>query len=216
MRSVSPQLDAVLEGDESRRSSRASFEGTELTSSADAKPTLNLLPAVEEDVKFGRRNSDDTDSEHEDETGFFAFAERQLEEQKKVAEMQQLAVPKRSKTMSFLAAGFGKRKSTAGDLSESASPGSVSRSATSPQLLGLPPTGPKRSSTLLAPSSSVGGANRLSRLVPGQRSSTMLAEPLSPRVALSPTMYSAGDIQAAAGKIEDEESRRLSEAVFMF
>jgi hypothetical protein len=52
--------------------------------------------------------------------------------------------------------------------------------------------------------------------MPGQRASTLLAEPVSQREALSPTMYTAGDIQLATGEIEDDESRRLSEAVFMF
>ena len=40
--------------------------------------------------------------------------------------------------------------------------------------------------------------------------------PAETRMAVSPTMYSASDIHAATEKIEDEESKRLSEAVFMF
>ena len=55
-----------------------------------------------------------------------------------------------------------------------------------------------------------------SRLMPSQGSSTLLAEPLSPREAVSPTIYTAGDIQAAAGAIQDDESRRLCEAAVMF
>ncbi|KZT00223.1 uncharacterized protein LAESUDRAFT_562110 [Laetiporus sulphureus 93-53] len=38
---------------------------------------------------------------------------------------------------------------------------------------------------------------------------------LRPRQALSPTIYDRGSILAEAGRIEDEESRRLSEAVFL-
>lgn len=114
MRSVSPKLDAVLEGDESQRSSRASVDGD--------KPPLSPLPVLEETVKFGKKSMDeDSESEHEDECGFYAFAERQLVEDKKVAEARQLEVPKRSKTMSFLNVGFGKRKSTVGDAPPSVS-----------------------------------------------------------------------------------------------
>ncbi|CAE7153461.1 unnamed protein product [Rhizoctonia solani] len=202
MRSVSPKLDAVLEGDESRRSSKASIEGTERS---DDKPA-STLPLIEEDAMFGKKDSEDSG---ENECGFYAFAERQMEEDKKELEARQENAPKRSKTMSFLNIGFGKRKSTMGELPQSP-PDSMPRSATSSRLLGLPASGPKRSSTLMAPSP---GA---SRLLPSQRSSTLLAEPLSPREALSPTMYTAGDIQLAAGNIEDDESRRLSEAAFMF
>ncbi|CAE6427268.1 unnamed protein product [Rhizoctonia solani] len=209
MRSVSPKLDAVLEGDESRRSSKASFEATELNLNPEDK---SALPLIEEDATFGKKGSgDDSESEHEDECGFYAFAERQLEEDKKVIEARQASAPKRSKTMSFLNVGFGKRKSTMGE--PQSPPSSVPRSSTSSRLLALPASGPKRSSTLMAPSA---GGNRISRLMPSQRSSTLLAEPLSPREAVSPTMYTAGDIQSEAGKIEDEESRRLCEAAFMF
>jgi len=225
MRSASPRLDAVMEGDESRRSSRASIEGFERKPS----PEANVLPVVEESVTpavaeivplpvvevvaFGQQSGDDTESsEHEHEAGFFAFAERQMVEEKKASDARQLDVPKRSKTMSFL--GFGKRKSAVVDCTQTpTSTSSVPRSATSSRLLGLPPAAPKRSSTLATPAPA---SNRTSRLVSGQRSSTLLAEPLSPRIALSPTMYSIGDIHTETGKIEDDESRRLSEAVFMF
>ncbi|KAG8794993.1 hypothetical protein FRC12_019320 [Ceratobasidium sp. 428] len=205
MRSTSPGLDAVLEGDESRRSSKTSIEGLERKGSPELKQPLSPLPVVEEVTTFGSKRDDDTDSQHEDEDGFFAFAEQQLEKDRKAAEVRQLEVPKRSKTMSFLG-GFGKRKSTVGD----PRPMSPPAAASSGGLLGLPTQGPKRSSTLLPESS-----NRISRLMPAQRSSTMmtLAEP---RVALSPTMYTVGDIHTETGKIEDDESRRLSEAVFMF
>ncbi|KAH7341844.1 hypothetical protein B0J17DRAFT_715008 [Rhizoctonia solani] len=112
MRSVSPKLDAVLEGDESRRSSKASFEATELNLNTEDKPAL---PLIEENATFGKKDGGDSESEHEDECGFYAYAERQLEEDKKEAEARQASVPKRSKTMSFLNVGFGKRKSTVGD-----------------------------------------------------------------------------------------------------
>ncbi|KAF8688989.1 hypothetical protein RHS03_09215, partial [Rhizoctonia solani] len=207
MRSVSPKLDAVQEGDESRRSSKASFEAGELNVNPEDKP-MGALPLIEENATFGKRNDGDSESEHEDECGFYAFAERQLEEDKRATD----AKPKRSKTMSFLNVGFGKRKSAIGE-PQSPPSTSVSRSATSSRLLALPAAGPKRSSTLMAPPP---GGNRISRLVPTQRSSTLLAEPLSPREAVSPIMYTAGDIQSEAGKIEDEESRRLCEAAFMF
>ncbi|CAE6436221.1 unnamed protein product [Rhizoctonia solani] len=203
MRSVSPKLDAVLEGDESRRNSKASFEATELNRSSEDRPA-SALPLIEEDAAFGKKRCDDSESEHEDECGFYAFAERQMEEGKKAP---QASAPKRSKTMSFLNVGFGKRKSAIGEL-----PQSPPRSSTSSRLLGLPVSGPKRSSTLMAPS----GGDRISRLIPTQRSSTLLAEPLSPREAVSPIMYTAGDIQTAAGAVEDDESRRLCEAAFMF
>ncbi|CAE6535957.1 unnamed protein product [Rhizoctonia solani] len=206
MRSVSPKLDAVHEGDETRRSSKASLEVKELDPSSEDEPT-SPLALIEESVTFGKKGDDDSESEHEDECGFFAFAERQMEEEKKVAETLQANAPKRSKTMSFLSVGFGKRKSAIGELP------SVPRSSTSSRLLGLPGSGPKRSSTLIAPSA---GGDRLSRLMPGQRSSTLMAEPPSPREAVSPTIYTAGDIQSEAGKIEDDESRRLCEAAFMF
>ncbi|KAG8737023.1 hypothetical protein FRC10_008649 [Ceratobasidium sp. 414] len=207
MRSTSPGLDAVLEGDESRRS-RASIEELERKGSPEPKQPLSPLPIVEHATTFGQKRGDDTESEHEDEDGFFAFAEHRLvEEERKAAETRQLEVPKRSKTMSFLGVGFGKRKSTVGD-PRPMSP-AMTRSATSGGLLSLPTPAPKRSSTLEV------SPNRLSRLMPGQRSSTMM--PLAePRVALSPTMYSIGDIHTETGKIEDDESRRLSEAVFMF
>ncbi|QRW17870.1 hypothetical protein RhiXN_02794 [Rhizoctonia solani] len=207
MRSVSPKLDAVQEGDESRRSSKASFEAGELNVNPEDKP-MGALPLIEENATFGKRSDGDSESEHEDECGFYAFAERQLEEDKRATD----AKPKRSKTMSFLNVGFGKRKSAIGE-PQSPPSTSVSRSATSSRLLALPAAGPKRSSTLMAPPP---GGNRISRLVPTQRSSTLLAEPLSPREAVSPIMYTAGDIQSEAGKIEDEESRRLCEAAFMF
>ncbi|KDN50555.1 hypothetical protein RSAG8_01053, partial [Rhizoctonia solani AG-8 WAC10335] len=209
MRSVSPKLDAVLEGEESRRSSKASFEATALNPSSEDKPASDL-PLIEEDVAFGKKGSDGSESEHEDQCGFYAFAERQLGEDKKV--LDQASAPKRSKTMSFLNVGFGKRKSAIGDLPQSP-PSPVPRSATSSRLLGLPASGPKRSSTLMAPLS---GGSRVSRLISSQRSSTLLAGPLSPREAVCPTIYTAGDIQTAAGEIEDEESRRLCEAAFMF
>ncbi|KAG9087269.1 hypothetical protein FS749_003036 [Ceratobasidium sp. UAMH 11750] len=207
MRSTSPGLDAVLEGDESRRSPRASIE-LERKDSPEPKQPLSPLPIIEQVTTFGQKRGDDTDSEHEDEAGFFAFAEQRLEkEERMAAEARQLEVPKRSKTMSFLGVGFGKRKSTVSD-PRPMSP-AMARSATSSGLLGLPASTPKRSSTLEV------SPNRFSRLVPGQRSSTMmtLAEPRTP---LSPTMYTVGDIHAETGKIEDDESRRLSEAAFMF
>ncbi|CAE6461908.1 unnamed protein product [Rhizoctonia solani] len=203
MRSVSPKLDAVLEGDESRGSSKASLEAAE--ASSEDKPA-SALPLIEEDATFGKKSSDDSESEDEDECGFYAFAERQIVEDKKALDARQANTPKRSKTMSFLNVGFGKRKSAIGEL-----PQSPPRSSTSSRLLGLPVPGPKRSSTLMAPS----GDDRTSRLM-GQRSSTLLAEPLSPREAVSPMIYTAGDIQSAAGEIEDDESRRLCEAAFLF
>ncbi|KAF8754145.1 hypothetical protein RHS01_06242 [Rhizoctonia solani] len=183
MRSVSPKLDAVQEGDESRRSSKASFEAGELNVNPEDKP-MGALPLIEENATFGKRSDGDSESEHEDECGFYAFAERQLEEDKRATD----AKPKRSKTMSFLNVGFGKRKSAIGE-PQSPPSTSVSRSATSSRLLALPAAGPKRSSTLMAPPP---GGNRISRLVPTQRSSTLLAEPLSPREAVSPIMYTAG------------------------
>ncbi|CAE6411053.1 unnamed protein product [Rhizoctonia solani] len=213
MGSASPKLDAVQEGDESRRSSKASFEATELNLGSEDKPT-GTLPSIEENSMFGKKAEDDSESEHEDECGFYAFAERQLVEDKKASDAKQANTPKRSKTMSFLNVGFGKRKGAIGEPPQSPpAPSSVSRSATSSRLLALPAAGPKRSSTLMAPPP---GGNRISRLMPAQRSSTLLAEPLSPREAVSPTMYTAGDIQSEAGKIEDDESRRLCEAAFLF
>ncbi|KAJ1307458.1 hypothetical protein OPQ81_001558 [Rhizoctonia solani] len=211
MRSVSPKLDAVLEGDESRRNSKASLEATEPKLSSEDE-SENTLPLIEEDVTFGKKGDDDSETEHEDECGFYAFAERQMEEDKKVSEARQASAPKRSKTMSFLNVGFGKRKNAVPE--PQSSPGSVPRSATSSRLLGLPASGPKRSSTLMTPPA--GGNARISRLMPTQRSSTLLAEPPTQREAVSPTIYTAGDIQSEAGKIEDDESRRLCEAAFMF
>ncbi|CAE6352069.1 unnamed protein product [Rhizoctonia solani] len=212
MRSVSPKLDAVQEGDESRRNSKASLEATELNVNSEDKST-GALPLIEENVTFGKKTNDDSESEQEDECGFYSFAERQLVEDKKAADAKQANAPKRSKTMSFLNVGFGKRKSAIGEPQSPPVPSSVSRSATSSRLLALPAEGPKRSSTLMAPPP---GGNRISRLMPTQRSSTLLAEPLSPREAVSPVMYTAGDIQSEAGKIEDDESRRLCEAAFLF
>ncbi|KAL5634991.1 hypothetical protein ACGC1H_002881 [Rhizoctonia solani] len=117
MRSVSPKLDSVLEGDESRRNSKVSFDATELSRSSEDEPA-SALPLVEEDVAFGKKSSDESESEHEDECGFYAFAERQMEEGKKAS---QASAPKRSKTMSFLNVGFGKRKSAIGELPQSVS-----------------------------------------------------------------------------------------------
>ncbi|QRW03615.1 hypothetical protein RhiLY_02614 [Ceratobasidium sp. AG-Ba] len=207
MRSTSPGLDAVLEGDESRRSSKASIEGFERKAGTETAQPLSPLPVLEEDTTFGRKGSEDTETEPEDADGFFAFAEQQLERERKVAEARQLDAPKRSKTISFLS--FGKRKSTLAD----PMPMPTSRSATPSGLLSPPLPTPKRSSTLAASASD--SSNRVSRLLPGQRSSTMMPA-AEPRVALSPTMYTVGDIHTETGKIEDEESRRLSEAVFMF
>ncbi|KAG9091031.1 hypothetical protein FRC07_011948, partial [Ceratobasidium sp. 392] len=115
MRSTSPGLDAVLEGDEGRRNPETSIDEVKLE--PELKQPLSPLPVVEEVTTFGSpKRGDDTDGDHEDETdGFFAFAEQQMEKERKVAETRQLDVPKRSKTMSFLGVGFGKRKSTMGD-----------------------------------------------------------------------------------------------------
>lgn len=209
MRSTSPGLDAVIEGDESRRSSRASVDDLQRKASPDVIQPSSTLPIVEEVTTFGRKSGDGTDTNHEDEDGFFAFAEQQLERQRREVEARQSEAPKRSKTISFLS--FGKRKNAMGDSAAVPMP-PLPRSTTPSGLLSPPLPTPKRSSTLAAPPES---STRISRLMPGQRSSTSLT-PVEPRVAVSPTIYSVGEIHAETGKIEDEESRRLSEAVFMF
>lgn len=136
MRSVSPKLDAVLEGDESRRSSRASIDGAEPSSGSGDEPPSSPLPMFEEDVKFGQpRNEENSGTEHEDECGFYAFAEKKMVADKKAAESQQLGIPKRSKTMSFLNVGFGKRKNTAPPSVSIPGDSSLVRSTESPTCL---------------------------------------------------------------------------------